>query len=37
VGLWSATGVFWFAFAGSVVILVAIWRTLERIAHVEPA
>ena len=35
--VWSVTGVFWFAFAGSVVILVAIWRTLERIAHVEPA
>ena len=30
--VWSVTGVFWFAFVGSAIILVAIWRTLERIA-----
>lgn len=35
--VWSVTGVFWFAFVGSAIILVVIWRTLERIAHVEPA
>ena len=34
---WSVTGVFWFAFVGSAIILVVIWRSLERIAHVEPA
>jgi predicted MFS family arabinose efflux permease len=35
--VWSVTAVFWFAFVGSAIILVVIWRTLERIAHVEPA
>lgn len=34
---WSVTGVFWFAFVGSALILVVIWRSLEQIAHVEPA
>jgi len=32
-GVWGVTGPFWFAFAGSAVILVLIWRQLEHIAH----
>jgi MFS family permease len=31
------TAPFWFAFVGSSVILVVIWRSLDRIAHIEPA
>jgi predicted MFS family arabinose efflux permease len=30
--IWGITGPFWFAFAGSVVILVVIWRSLSQIA-----
>lgn len=33
--LWGVTAPFWFAFAGSVVILTLIWRTLPQIAHPE--
>jgi predicted MFS family arabinose efflux permease len=32
---WGVTAPFWFAFAGSVVILTLIWRTLAQIAHAE--
>lgn len=32
---WGVTGPFWFAFVGSAVILVAIWRHLVHIAHAE--
>lgn len=32
---WGLAGPFWFAFAGSVVILVLIWRTLGHIAHAD--
>ena len=36
--IWGVTGPFWFAFAGSAVILALIWRELAHIAHVdEPA
>jgi predicted MFS family arabinose efflux permease len=31
--IWGVTGPFWFAFAGSAVILVSIWRELDNIAH----
>lgn len=34
---WGLAGPFWFAFAGSVVILVVIWGTLEKIAHADEA
>lgn len=34
-GRWGLAGPFWFAFAGSVVILVLIWGTLEKIAHAD--
>jgi predicted MFS family arabinose efflux permease len=30
---WGVTAPFWFAFAGSAVILMAIWRSLLQIAH----
>jgi predicted MFS family arabinose efflux permease len=33
--IWGVTGPFWFAFAGSAVILALIWRQLEHIAHAE--
>jgi predicted MFS family arabinose efflux permease len=33
--LWGVTGPFWFAFAGSAVILTLIWRQLGHIAHAE--
>jgi MFS family permease len=33
--IWGVTGPFWFAFAGSVVILALIWRQLAHIAHAE--
>ena len=32
---WGVTAPFWFAFAGSAIILVLIWRQLELIAHAE--
>jgi predicted MFS family arabinose efflux permease len=31
--VWGITAPFWFAFAGSAVILIAIWRSLLQIAH----
>lgn len=30
---WGVTAPFWFAFAGSVVFVVAIWRSLRHVAH----
>jgi predicted MFS family arabinose efflux permease len=33
--IWGVTGPFWFAFAGSAVILPLIWRQLAHIAHAE--
>lgn len=33
--VWGITGPFWFAFAGSAVILALIWRELAHIAHAE--
>jgi MFS family permease len=30
---WGVTGPFWFAFAGSALLLVALWRQLPHIAH----
>ncbi len=33
--VWGVTGPFWFAFAGSAVILALIWRELSHIAHVD--
>lgn len=35
--VWGITGPFWFAFVGSVVILVVIWRSLSQIAGPKPA
>jgi MFS family permease len=36
--VWGLTGPFWFAFGGSALILVTIWRQLDHIAHPpEPA
>jgi predicted MFS family arabinose efflux permease len=35
--VWGITGPFWFGFAGSAVILVAIWRRLGSIALTPPA
>ncbi|MCB1000104.1 MAG: MFS transporter [Acidimicrobiales bacterium] len=32
-GAWGVTAPFWFAFVGSALILVLIWRTLEGISH----
>ena len=34
---WGITGPFWFAFAGSAVILALIWRELAHIAHADEA
>ncbi len=34
-GAWGVTAPFWFAFAGSALILVLIWRTLDLIAHAD--
>ena len=31
--IWGVTAPFWFAFAGSGLLLVLIWRTLEHISH----
>jgi predicted MFS family arabinose efflux permease len=33
--VWGVTAPFWFAFAGSAVILVLIWRSLLQIAHAD--
>jgi MFS family permease len=33
--VWGITAPYWFAFGGSVLILVAIWRQLELIAHAD--
>ncbi|MGY1785406.1 MFS transporter [Geodermatophilus sp. SYSU D00698] len=32
---WGVTGPFWFAFAGSAVLLALIWRELDNVAHAE--
>jgi predicted MFS family arabinose efflux permease len=32
---WGVTGPFWFAFAGSALFVVLIWRQLEHIAHAD--
>ena len=34
-GRWGVTAPFWFAFVGSAVFLVAIWRQLLHIAHAD--
>ena len=34
--VWGVTAPFWFAFAGSAVLVVLIWRQLASIAHSEP-
>jgi MFS family permease len=36
-GLWGVTAPFWFAFAGSGLILAGIWRQLDHIAHLDVA
>jgi predicted MFS family arabinose efflux permease len=33
--VWGITAPFWFAFAGSALILVLIWRSLLQIAHAD--
>jgi MFS family permease len=33
--IWGVTGPFWFAFVGSAVILILIWRQLSHIAHAD--
>jgi predicted MFS family arabinose efflux permease len=33
--LWGITAPFWFAFAGSAVILALIWTQLDHIAHAD--
>ncbi|NEK85928.1 MFS transporter [Blastococcus saxobsidens] len=33
--IWGITGPFWFAFVGSAIILVLIWRELAHIAHAD--
>jgi hypothetical protein len=35
-GRYGVTAPFWFAFVGSAIFLVALWRELTRIAHDEP-
>jgi hypothetical protein len=35
--VWGLTGPFWFAFAGSVLILAAIWRELGYIGSLSEA
>ena len=32
-GAWGVTSPFWFAFVGSAVLVVTIWRQLTHIAH----
>jgi MFS family permease len=34
---WGITGPFWFAFAGSAVLLMLIWRQLKHVAHSDEA
>jgi MFS family permease len=34
-GIWGVTAPYWFAFAGSALILACIWRELEHIAHAD--
>jgi hypothetical protein len=34
---WGVTTPFWFAFAGSALFLVLIWRELRNIAHADAA
>jgi MFS family permease len=33
--IWGVTGPFWFAFAGSAVLLVLLWRALGHVAHAD--
>jgi predicted MFS family arabinose efflux permease len=33
--VWGVTAPFWFAFAGSAIILALIWRSLLNIAHAD--
>jgi predicted MFS family arabinose efflux permease len=33
--IWGITGPFWFAFVGSAVLVVLIWRALAHIAHAD--
>ena len=33
--IWGVAGPFWFAFVGSVLILVCIWGSLTNIAHAD--
>ncbi|MGY1699511.1 MFS transporter [Geodermatophilus sp. SYSU D00766] len=33
--VWGVTGPFWFAFAGSAVLLAAVWRELGHVAHAD--
>ena len=33
--MWGVTAPFWFAFAGSALILALIWRSLLQIAHAD--
>ena len=35
--IWGITGPFWFAFAGSAVLLALLWRELAHIAHADEA
>jgi MFS family permease len=35
--VWGITGPFWFAFAGSAVLLALLWKTLAHIAHADEA
>lgn len=36
-GIWGVTGPFWFAFAGSAVLVAALWSQFTHIAHTEAA
>jgi predicted MFS family arabinose efflux permease len=33
--VWGVTAPFWFAFAGSALLLAAIWQQLRHVAHAE--
>lgn len=33
--VWGVTGPYWFAFGGSLILVVVLWRELEHIAHAE--
>jgi MFS family permease len=35
--VWGVTGPFWFAFVGSAVLLVLVWRELGHIGHADEA